>query len=260
MKYSIRSIIFVTIVFPRLCFSQATSASGGQLLAPQDLFPALSDSLRTMGGRMSSPDKAQITLGGTITDGNGSRAAQITVQAPGLLAYREGQGRAIVFDGTHFLTKSGAPAVSDYAVLESLLANLPDAIFLQLAYGGGLRRIGSHFRTDDGKSKNYSGPYWTVFAFTPKTRLGLGQGIALQQSLFIAIDERTGLISDVRAVVNLGAGQQSVIQTQFSDWTQQGSQWIPGKIIRLENGNQTLSFQTQQASVGPALGLTAFQP
>jgi hypothetical protein len=64
----------------------------------------------------------------------------------------------------------------------------------------------------------------------------------------------------VRVVVRSSATQLKVTQTQFSNWIQQESQWFPGKIVRLENGTQTLSFQTQQASVGLALGASAFQP
>ncbi len=106
----------------------------------------------------------------------------------------------------------------------------------------------------------YSGPYWTVFSFSPNTRQGLGLGSPLQQSLFIAIDEHTGLLSDVRVVGTTGLSQQNVTQTQFSNWLLQGDQWIPGTIVRLENGSPVLSFKTQQASVGAVLGLAAFQP
>jgi hypothetical protein len=123
-----------------------------------------------------------------------------------------------------------------------------------------VRRLGSHFRTDDGKTPGYTGPYWTVYAFSPKNRSGLAQGKALQEQVFIAVDEKTGLIGDIRTVINSAPQVQSVTQTQFSSWVQQSGQWFPGKIVRLENGAQTLSFQTTQVSVGPALSLTAFQP
>jgi hypothetical protein len=249
------------IVGQAICTGQGLSLpNGNSLISPQNLIPPLASSLQAMGARMETADKAQITLVGTVTDSVGSRPAQITVQAPGYWAYRENSSRAVTFDGTNFSTKSGPLAPADNAVAESLLAHLPDGVFLQVAFGGSLRRIGSHFRTDDGKSKTYSGPYWTVFAFSPAKRQALAAGSALQQPIFVAIDEQTGLISDVRVVVRTSATLLKVTQTQFSNWIQQGNQKFPGKIVRLENGTQTLSFQTQQASVGPALGLSAFQP
>src|SRR5579862_5536613 len=69
-------------------------------------FPGLPDNftavLQKMGGRMMSPNLAQVSLTGTTTDSAGSRPAQITIQAPGLLAYREGSSLALTFDGAQF--------------------------------------------------------------------------------------------------------------------------------------------------------------
>jgi hypothetical protein len=213
-----------------------------------------------MGGRMTSPEKAQVVLSGTITDGSGSRNAQITVQAPGYLAYREGQTRAITFDGSQIQTKSGQPTADDERIFDSLLAAFPDTVFLQLATGGGLRRIGSQFRTDAGPAQSYTGPYWTVFAFSPKNRPGLAPATPLQEQIFIAIDEKTALMADVRMVVVSRAGQQNVTETQLSNWIQQNGQWFPGKIVRLENGKQILSFQTVNAAIGSAADPSTFEP
>lgn len=256
----------ILCVFTYLAYTLPSSAqnfslaNGTSFVSPKDLPPLLETSLQIMGGRMMSPDKAQVTLTGTMTDGNGSRAGQITVQAPGLLSYREGQTRALTFDGSQPKSKSGQFTADDEKVFESLLAHFPDAVFLQVATGGTWRRIGSHFRTDDGTTTNYTGPYWTLSAFSPKARQGLTSGKALQQSIFIALDEQTGLLGEVRIVLNQGANQQTVTQTQFSNWIQQGDQWFPGEIVRLENGNQVLSFQTQQASVGVSAAPAAFVP
>lgn len=194
---------------------------------------------------------------GNVTDSSGARTAQIVIQAPGYLSYRDNQGQAITFDGSSIQTK--ASSASNDSLFESLLANFPDSVFLQVATGGGLRRLGSHFRTDNGKTPGYSGLYWTLFAFAPKTRPSLTAGKGLQEQIFIAIDEKTGLMADVRTVLNAGGGQR-VTQTQFQNWTQVSGQWYPGTIVRLEDGSQTLTFQTQSASTGPALPPSAFQP
>jgi hypothetical protein len=225
-----------------------------------DLPPHLLAVLEKTGKRMTSPLTAQVSLTGTITDANGTRTGQINVQAPGLLSYREGQSRSVTFNGTAFRTKSGQRNTDDDRVLESLLAHFPDAVCLQVAAGGSYRRVGTHFRTDDGKTKGYRGPYWSVLAFSPATRKGLARGKALQQNLFIAIDETSGLISEVRVVEKSSATQQTVVQTQFTNWTQQGEQWYPGQIVRLEDGKQSLSFRVQQFAVGPAGPLSAFEP
>ncbi len=232
----------------------------GSLILPGDLPSHLATSLEQTGARMMSADKAQITLTGTVTDGQGSRPAQFTIQAPGYLVYREGQSRAIAFDGNGTQSIAGALTSDDEAVMESLLAHFPDMVCLQVATGGGYRRVGSHFRTDNSKGGNYTGAYWTLLAFSPRKRQGLTAGKALQQELFIAIDERTGFIAEVRTAVSTGPKQQQVNETQFTNWTQQGDQWFPGKISRLESGKQVLSFQVQQAAVGPAGPPTMFVP
>jgi hypothetical protein len=243
------------------CGAQGLSlANGGSLIGPTDLISPFAASLQAMGGRMTNASTAQVTLSGTVTTNAGSRSAQLTIQAPGYFAYRDNSGVVIAFNGTAVQTNSGAISSALEPIWESLLANFPDAIYLQVASGGSLRRLGAHFRTSGGNSGNYTGPYWTVFAFSPKPRGGLSPGGGLQQPLFIAIDEHTGFISDVRVVLNSGPGQQTVIQTEFENWTQVGGQWFPGKVVRLENSVQMLSFQTQTASVGAALNLLTFLP
>jgi len=236
-----------------------TIRHGGVYITPGDLPPALAATHQAMGARMRNADMAQVTLAGDITDAAGTRAAQIVIQAPGLLSYREGRSRALTFDGSRFGRQSGQAPATDEPVLESLLAQFPDMVCLQFAHGGAWRRIGSHYRTDDGKAAGYTGPYWTLYAFTPEGRPGLQRAQALQQDVFIAIDEKTWFISEVRVVAGTGTGK-TVTQTKFTNWFQQSGQWFPGTIVRLENGSQTLTFQTQQASAGAALGVTAFQP
>lgn len=231
----------------------------GSWIEPGDLPLQLASALEQSGARMMSADKAQLTVSGTITDGQGSRSAQFAIQAPGYLIYRDGHGHAVGFDGNAFKGNSGALNSGDEAITESLLAHFPDMVCLQVAAGGSYRRIGSHFRPDGSNSGNYAGPYWTVLAFSAKRRPGLTAGKALQQELFIAIDEHTGFISEVRVVANTGQQLQTT-QSQFSNWSRQGDQWFPASIVRLENGKQVLSFQVQAASVGPAGPIAAFLP
>jgi len=231
---------------------------GGQFLNPMNLPGDFAVMLQQkFGGRMTSAANASVSLAGTITDANGSRAAQITVQAPGVFRYQEtGNGRTLTFNGSQFGTANGQGGTGDQRVQESLLGDFPDMLLFQLA-GAGARKLGSGFRTDNGKTPNYTGPFWTVYTFSPSARPGLTQGQPLQQQLMIAIDQATGLLAEVRSVTN-----QQVVQTQFKNWFQQGGQWFPGLIVRLENGQQVLSFQAQQGGggVGAQNPASSFQP
>jgi hypothetical protein len=94
------------------------------------------------GARMSGLESSQVVLVGTITGSAGPRSAQIIVQSPGYLSYREGSSRALTFDGFDLKTKRGRLAQEDDGIAESLLAHNPDALLLQVAAGGSLRRLG----------------------------------------------------------------------------------------------------------------------
>jgi hypothetical protein len=233
--------------------------SSGNLIVPSALPDNFAATLQKMGGRMMNASVAQVTLTGTTTDSKGSRAAQIVVQAPGFMSYREGTSLALTFNGTQWGTSGPVPSNQE-AILESFLAHFPDVVCLQIAGGGIWRRLGSHFRTVAGNPSSYAGPYWTMWEFSPTTRPGLTAGQALQQNVFVAIDESSWLISEVRVVTKAASGPPTVIETQFNNWVQQNGQWCPGQIVRLEGGQQVLSFQTAQCSAGVAAAATTFIP
>lgn len=212
-----------------------------------------------IGQRMTATGNAKILLVGTVTDSKGSRSAQISVQSPGYLAYRDTNSRTLVYDGTEFKTKKGGATDDDDPIAESLLAHLPDSLLLQVASGGSFRRLGSNFRPDASRNAEYSGSLWTVFAFSPAPRPGLAKGKALQQDLFIAVDNRTNLLTEVRSTV-VGSGGTRTVQTTFSNWTQSSGQWYPATVVRLENGTEMLRFQMQQASTGAADPVSTFVP
>jgi hypothetical protein len=251
-------------------FSQTTGTTGsssqagwlisGNVIGPNDLQNDMASVLHKMGDRMTSANNVQLVLAGTTTDVNGSRPAQITIQAPGYLSYREGSTRAITFNGSNFQGKNGQLSNGDQQIAESFLAHFPDTVLLQECTGGSLRRIPGHFRTDSSRTVNYMGSYWRVFEFAPSTRPGLAHGQPLQQELFVAVDESSWLISEIRLVTKSSSNTVTVTQTQFTNWFQQNGQWYPGNIVRLENGAQVLNFKTSQGAVGGASPITAFVP
>lgn len=239
-------------------FQSGAPQAGGvlqkfSLLTPSSLPHDFAGVLQNMGGRMTGAANASVTLAGTLTDANGTRPANITVQAPGLLRFQDNGSRFLSFNGSQFQGKNTSGGAADQRIEESLLAQFPDMLLLQIALGGSLRRLPGHFRSD-------SGSYWRMYAFSPAPLAGLTAGGPLQQSFFIAIDEQSWLIAETRVVINAGGGQPQVTQTKYSNWFQQGGQRFPGSIVRLENGQQVLSFQTQSGSTGAAAPASAFLP
>jgi len=150
--------------------------------------------------------------------------------------------------GTSFLTSAGAALTTDdERVAESYLAHFPDAIFLQLAAGGGLRRIGSHFRTDNGQALGYTGAVLDTVCVHAERPAWTGP----RKSATARTLHRSGRRDwpserdpDRRQYRSATDGHSNPIQ----QWTQQSGQWYPGQITRLENGTQVLRFQVQQSS------------
>jgi hypothetical protein len=237
------------------------SPKSGTFIGANDLPGELGIALKRMGGRLMSATSAATSLAGALTDGDGTRPVQITIQAPGDLRFHENDtSRTLAFDGKTWQTQNPKGGKDDERIEESLLAHFPDAFFLQLANGGSLRRIGSRFRTDNGKTPNYTGPYWSVYEYSPATLANVPAGKALQQSYLIALDESTWLISEVRVLVTSPGTALQVTQTKFNNWFQQAGQWYPGQIIRVENGQQVLSLTIQQGATGSQLDASSFQP
>lgn len=255
--------MFMVVAAAPLALAQngQTFKDGSSLLGANVLPRYFLPTLKALGNRMTSATNAQVKLTGKVTDAKGSRRAAITLQAPGYLRYEEPDtARVLTFDGSAFHSSGGQLTDDDERVLESLLAHAPDAVLFQLAAAGGTTRpLGLHFRTDDGTTPNYTGPWWALFVYTPGVRPGLNAGKALQQNLFIAIDEQSMLPDEIRVVDHQGTPQQKVTQTQFGNWLQQSGQAYPGSIVRLEGGQQVLRFDTQQASTGAQGSTSIFQ-
>ncbi len=202
---------------------------GGSLVGPGDLPTVLASVLQGMGGRLTTAANAQTTLTGTTIDSTGTRQGTVTIQAPYQFSYREGSGKAITFNGTAVQSSAGSVTAADAPIVESLLALMPDGVMLQAANGGGLRRIATHARIDDGKTANYMGPYLTVLEFAPTKRNGLTWGSAFQQELFVAIDEKTGLVSEVRRAVKSGYGPGKGHTNAVSELVPAGDAMVSGK-------------------------------
>ena len=131
------------LTLPLAClFGQAQSTTwltnGTTYVGPTDLPQSLAPSLQVMGNRMTSASTALVSLTGTVTDSSGTRPAQILVQAPGYLAYREGSTRAITYNGSQFSTQSGSLSASDEQVAQRQLNDVREgpAARIELAARG----------------------------------------------------------------------------------------------------------------------------
>ncbi len=91
------TVVMLSVVRATAQVATPTPVTTGTFIQPSSVPPRISLFFQAMGSRMTTAATAAITLSGTTTDANGSRAAQIIVQYPGLLSYSEGQTRVITF-------------------------------------------------------------------------------------------------------------------------------------------------------------------
>jgi hypothetical protein len=106
--------------------------------------------------------------------------------------------------------------------------------------------VGLRFRTDDGTTANYRGPWWDVYV--------LGSQILQRRSSTLRhkgfyFDSLTGLLQ--RVVYRSGAGGVPV-ETLIQGWERIEGQAVPLVWTRMENGRVTFSFRRTGVAFTPA--------
>jgi hypothetical protein len=226
-----------------LAAGQGMRLKHGTFIAPDDLPGEFGVSLKKMGGRLTKAENAAVNITGALTDASGTRQVALTIQAPGYLRFQDQKSsQVITYDGAAW--RKSRNAENDSRIQESLLAHFPDAVLLQMASGGGFRRIGGRFRGDNGRTPGYTGPFMTLYEYAPAARPGLAPGQPLQQGYMVFLDEATFFMSQIRVA---GAPGHTVA-TRFNKWVEQNGQWYPGEVVRLEDGAEVLKLTVGTAT------------
>jgi len=189
-------------------------------------------------------------LTGTWTDSTGSSSATLTTEIPNKvrLAITGAAAKTLLFDGSQATVNGGPPAASDQDVLESLAADSVESFFYAFGKTAGAKYLGGRYRTDDGKTPGYTGPYYDIYGL-------LGAGVTktpggAQHKLFY-FDSISSQFVKARYRVQK-SGQTVEVQTVYSNWVASNGQSLPGRIERFENGTSVFSFVAtgQQLAAG----------
>ena len=165
--------------------------------------------------------------------GNVRLDRQTTPTAP--LVYVPGAG----------VSNAASVAQQDLDVLESLAADSHEAFLYSFTESLGHRLLGTRFRTDDGKTPNYQGPYYDIYEATGPSPAANN---AVRQKWYF-FDSGTHLLAKTRYLVKR-SGADVAIESQYSGWTTQNGQPYPAKIVRTENGTAVFTFNAAQGAVG----------
>jgi hypothetical protein len=210
--------------------------------------------LHAIGNHLQTPGKERMTLTGTATDQRGTGAAVLVWQLPGSVSLtRLTSATPLIFTPGGGVSNGAALGQSDQDVLEDLSSGTQEAFLYSFVQNTGHRLLATHVRNDDGKTANYSGPYWDIYETLGPAAAA---GNAVRQKWFY-FDETTGLLAKVRYLVRRG-GADLAVENQYSGWAAQAGQQYPGQIVRTENGTAVFTFRTTQAAFGQALNDSVF--
>jgi len=101
------------------------------------------------------------------------------------------------------------------------------------------------FRTDDGSSTDYNGPYFDIYKIADQIKTS-GQERPAKLYYF---NSDTLLLERVTYVINRDGAEVSV-ETKLGDWRSEDGQKVARRIERLENGKPVFVFEIRSAQFG----------
>ena len=217
------------------------------------LGPQLRWTLTALGNRLEKPGKERLTLAGTL-----NRASEQPVVFAAILEFPDRlqittqsgtQSRTIVFDGQSVRAVGGSLTSAEEDLIESLVYDTPEHFFSAQSAGVPTRHLGNHFRTDDGSTANYAGPFYNVFSVmdlvkvTPETR---------SQSKFYCFNSETRLLEKVH-YQTLRNGASVEVETRIGGWRRIEREQVPSRIIRKENTQQVFVLTITSATLSPRI-------
>jgi hypothetical protein len=213
------------------------------------LWPQLRSYLKALGDRLEQSGKERLVLTGTLDLVGSDRIAVTAIlEFPDrlqLTTHSGSQPHTTTYDG------QSVPAVgtqlnnADQDLIESLVNDSADHFFKAQVQSAPTRHLGDRFRTDDGSTENYAGPYYDVFSM--EDRLVLGSA-SRSQTKFYYFNSVTRLLERVTYQI-VRNGDSIEIETQFSNWKKTEDQQVAHRIVRLENGQPVISLTITSAAV-----------
>jgi hypothetical protein len=212
------------------------------------LSPRLALNLNALGNRLEKPGQERLALVGTwrVTGTSQPREFAATLEFPDKLRLTVGgpQNRVITFDGQQ--TKATqTPAADDLYLIETLAYDSAEHFFAAQMQGNAIRFLGARFRTDDGSTPDYDGPYFDVYKIADQIK---ASGEERSAKLYY-FNSDTLLLDRVTYVVNRG-GSEINVETKLTDWRVIDGQQVARRIERLENGKSVFVLTMRSAGLG----------
>jgi hypothetical protein len=218
---------------------RASSLSGG-----------LRPLLAILGDRLTKAGKERVTYAGTLQRAGEDRASNFTLtwELPGRLRFEDfGRQQVTTFDGqTVTRTEAGANAYDD-ELLETLIFDSAEHLFVSQLRGAATRSLGSRFRLTEDSRAEYSGPFYDIFEVTEASPIRQEVVRQTRQYLFDSDTQALELVK-YRGFRN---DRESAVEVRLENWQRAEGQLFPRRIVRLENGAPVITLTVSSISVGP---------
>lgn len=213
----------------------------------------LRDALNALGDRLERPGKERLTLTGTLRRQTGLQATpfRLIVELPDRMRLEEmgTQSRVIGFDGSNGWVLGAVPSNTDQEMIETLVFDSAEHFFLVQTQGFAARALGLRFRSDDGTTARYTGPFYDIYQVADRVAIGSARR---EQAKLFYLNSNTQLLERVRYQFSRGGAAVNV-EVRLGGWQGVNNQRLPHTIIREENGTQVLLLTVNAAVVGPRI-------
>jgi hypothetical protein len=206
---------------------------------------------RALGDRIAKEGNERVVVTGTLTKGRDVTALRMVRELPGSFRIEEAKagGRVIaVFDGIATKNPNGTVQAGDEDLAETLAQDTAESFLYSLAERAPYRSLGGNFRTDDGTTLGYKGPYLEIFQVEVAASARATKEVRHKLFMF---DSSDSLLRRVVYDVPLNAKESRRVEVFIDDWKSILGQKVPGKIVRREDGAEKWRFEVTEAAIGP---------
>jgi len=225
-----------------------------ETISASQLPASMQERFRRIGLRLQKTENARVAYAGILQDSRGARPVEIVIQNPGSVRIAEGGvvGRVTSFDGNRVISSAGALTSDQEKLLETLMADSPEAVFQQLAAGEAFRRIGGGHKVAGTGTGDVPAESVDVYQLFPRGRVT--KAVPAATPRFLAFDSS----SQVLKYVSYRSAGGLAVTSFFENWKTTGGESHPGRIRRLENGVEVFRVEIQTLQVGTRLAAGQF--
>jgi len=226
--------------------SNVTSSHRNYYVRRAQLSPRLAQNLAALGNRLEKPGHERLALVGMwqVAGTPQPREFAATLEFPDKLRIALGGDRVITFDAQQ--TKATQTSAADELdLIETLTYDSAEHFFTTQMQGRATRFLGARFRTDDGSTPDYDGPYFDVYKIADQIKASGEERVAK----IYYFNSDTLLLERVTYVINRG-GSEINVETKLSDWRGTDGQQVPRRIERFENGKPVFVIRIRLAGLG----------